>query len=237
MKSKNEEITFKDILSIFIPKIWIIAIASVVLAIVFATYSVFMVPDTYTATSKMNIRKNTDPNVMDIQATDSVIETVSSYVYATDFCENICAYMIREYGEKYNSLSSAQVRGAISYIPKGNGNLVLSVTTGNMQLTVGIAKALEEFVPDEFYDYSSVFKVETVEHAPELISPNPKNPVVKAIIGFFIGAVISAVVVWIYSVLDVTVRDKKKLEDNFDIPVLGTIPMIKKEAASGKEVN
>lgn len=237
MKSKNEEITFKDILSIFIPKIWIIAIVSVVLAIVFGMYSVFMVPDTYTATCKMNIRKNTDPNVSDIQATDSVIEAKSLYIYSNEFCENICAYMIREYGDKYNSLNPAQVKGAISYIPKGNGNLVLSVTTGNMQLTVGIAKALEEFVPDEFYEHSSVFKVETVEHASELIAPNPKNPLVKSVIGFCIGAVISAVVVWVYSAFDVTVRDKKKLEDNFDIPVLGTIPMIKKQTASGKEVH
>ena len=95
---------------------------------------------------------------------------------------------------------------------------------GNMQLTAGIAKALEEYVPDEFYEHSSMFKVETVEHAAEIMAPNPKNHVVKAIIGFCIGAVASAIVVWVYAAFDVTVRDKKKLEDNFEIPLLGTVP-------------
>ena len=236
MKRKNEEITFKDILSVFIPKMWIIAIASVLLAVVFALYTIFMVPDTYTATYKVNIKSNTTPSMADIQATDSVIESKAMFIYSNRFCEQICTYLIREYGSKYNSLKPGQVKGAISYIPQGNGNLVLYVTTGNEQLTAGIAKALSTYVPDEFYNHSPIYTVTPIEDPAELIAPNSKNTSVNAVIGFCIGAIASAAAVWVYSMIDVTVRDKKKLTDSFDIPVLGVIPTTKRSATLSEEV-
>ena len=56
MKKRNEEVTFKDILDVFIPKIWIIAIAAVVLAVVMGAYSAFFVEDTYTTKTIFGIK-------------------------------------------------------------------------------------------------------------------------------------------------------------------------------------
>ena len=48
---------------------------------------------------------------------------------------------------------------------------------------------------------------------------------------------ISAAAVWVFSALDVVVRNKKKIEDYFEIPVIAVIPMKKsKEAEESQDV-
>ena len=54
--------------------------------------------------------------------------------------------------------------------------------------------------------------------------PNGKNEVRNALIGFILGFAITAGAILVFAFADVTVRDKKKLDDNFDIPILGVIP-------------
>ena len=41
-------------------------------------------------------------------------------------------------------------------------------------------------------------------------------------------------VVFIINVMDVTIRDRKKLEDSFDVPVLGVIPRFITEEGKAK---
>ena len=225
MKRKNEEITFKDILSIFIPKIWLIAIVSVVCAVAMYTYSAFMVDDTYTASSVMHVRKDSDTlNITDISTTESVIEVISYRVYSDDFLSVIIANVNKDYDNAYLNLTPAQIRGAIKYSPLGNGMLRLTVTTSNIQLTYAIAQALETNVPIEFVTYQKAFGVFIYDNAERPTAPNGKNTVRNALIGFVGGAVVSAVAVWIYSMLDSVIRDKKKIEDYFDLAVIGTIP-------------
>ena len=68
---------------------------------------------------------------------------------------------------------------------------------------------------------------------------NGRGTVRNALIGGIAGLVLALLGIWLFSVIDTTVRDKKKIEDNFDIPVLGVIPLQKPEEAqqntAGKE--
>ena len=51
----------------------------------------------------------------------------------------------------------------------------------------------------------------------------------NAVVGGVAGLVFALLGIWLFSVLDTTIRDKKKIEDNFDIPVIGVIPLQKTE--------
>ena len=44
----------------------------------------------------------------------------------------------------------------------------------------------------------------------------------------------TVVCIWIYSFFDVVIRDKKKLIDNVDVPILGVIPRHDLPATSAK---
>ena len=95
MKKNNEEITFKDILGIFIPKIWIILLVAVVLASLFAFYTSEVVDDTYTTYSIMSIRKDTEAlQPGDMSLADSIIDIVFYRIQSKEFLRIILFLMM-----------------------------------------------------------------------------------------------------------------------------------------------
>jgi capsular polysaccharide biosynthesis protein len=226
MKKRNEEITLKDILSVFIPKIWIIAIVSILAAAIMFAYSTFLVSDKYNSSSVMHICKDSETlNTADFLTAESVINVMSYRVFSDDFISMVIANVRENYGDEYADLSQGLVRSSITYSPLGNGMLRVSVLTSNPQLSYAISQALENYIPTEFYNYRpGVFTVVTYDNAELPTSPLFNNSVRNAIIGFVAGAVISAVAVWLYSAFDTVIRDKKKIEDYFDVSVIGVIP-------------
>ena len=53
-------------------------------------------------------------------------------------------------------------------------------------------------------------------------------------IGVVIGAVITMTFVFVMNMFDVVIHDKKKIEDTFDIPILGVIPRFLTEEGKTK---
>lgn len=227
MKKKNEEITFKDILSVFIPKVWIILLVAILFASIFAFYSSVLVEDTYTTYSVMSIRKDTEAiQYPDIGLVESFIESVSHRIQSPDFYNRVLLYVKQNY-PGYDNLSLSAIKNSVRYLPLGNGVLKISVTTGNPQLSYAIAQALEVEVPGQFHSYyPNTLKIEP--YSPAFIpTANSKGTFTSLLIGFFGGAFVSAIAIWLYVALDLVIKNKKKIEDNFDIPVIGVIPAIK----------
>lgn len=98
MKSKSDEITIKKLAEIFIPKIWIIALVSVVVSALLGGYSMFIQKDQYTSSGKYNINKvpftddeseNTGLNSGEIQAMQGMIANMKEIINTLDFCEAV----------------------------------------------------------------------------------------------------------------------------------------------------
>ena len=98
MKSKSDEITIKSLAEIFVPKLWLIALVSVVLGALLAGYSLFLQDDQYTSSGKYNINKvpftddeseNTGLNAGEIQAMQGMIANMKEIINTLDFCEAV----------------------------------------------------------------------------------------------------------------------------------------------------
>ena len=103
----------------------------------------------------------------------------------------------------------------------------VSVTSTNPELSYAVATSLSVAIRDNLpnklpYEKGSIYT--TIISAAVPSTANSKNVLRNAIIGFLAGAVLAMVFVFVYNMFDVTIRDRKKIEDNFDIPVLGVIP-------------
>ena len=227
MKKRNEEVTFKDILDVFIPKIWIIAIAAVVLAVVMGAYSAFLVEDTYTTKTIFGIKpKSNAPTTNDISYVDSVIERFEYRLLDNDFFVPTETDIKENYNGEYDWLTPAYISQAVRYTPLGNGVLRISVTTNDKRLSYAISQSLEELFSDQIYEENNGLITITVYDKPDRTpAANPKGTVKNSILGFAIGGVVSAAAVWMYSAFDIVIRNKKKIEDYFDIPVIGVIPV------------
>ena len=247
MEKKNNELTIKDLLDIFLPKLWIILIISVVFAVVSAAYSEYMVDDTYTSSASyrvLNDSANTSLSVSDLSYATalvpycrSVFEGDSFYyrlrqeLMGDEYVTNLAQQHKKDAGDISDSILK---QTSISFSQPDTNVAVfrIAVTSRNKDTAKAVADAVHRITQatddDSLCDILGEGTRVTFSpiSSPRTATLNGKNTVRNAIIAFALGFVISIAGVFIYSILDVIIRDKKKLENNTDIPILGLIPRV-----------
>lgn len=223
MENKNKEITLKDLANIFIPKLWIIAVVALVLAIALGGFSMFIKKDTYTSSSTLYVyRTDQSATTGDITAAHEMLEIYEIVLKSDDVLGMVISKLPAEYASM--NLTIAYLRNSISFTNKVNGAFAISFTTDNQALSFALAQSMESIAPSVIITrIPNALNISIIQSA-KLANANSKNTVRNALIGFLGGAVLAAVVIWVVSVLDVKIHDKNKIEDNFDFPVLGVIP-------------
>lgn len=227
MAKKKKETTFKDILDIFIPKFWIILLVGVLCAGIVGVYSFFIKDRTYTASAEIYVYRSgtTDVSTSDIAAAEEMVNIYTRAIMGGKFIDRIKDDMA-DIG--YN-LSASDIKSLIKIDKVADTpNFIISVTSANVDLASDLAKTVVDGISTHIDGdiitntlSSDVFE----EPKPaEKISPNARHTVRNALIAFLIGIVLAAIGVWIHSAFDIVIRSSKKIEDNFDIPILGVIP-------------
>lgn len=97
MKNKNDEITIKSLAEMFLPRIWLILLISVVLAALLAVCSHLFIKDTYTSSGKYMVVKipSTSTNTVvglnsqEILAMQSMIANAKEIINTKDFCDSV----------------------------------------------------------------------------------------------------------------------------------------------------
>ena len=228
----NEGLSFKDLLGIFVPKIWLIVVVALIFAAVVGSYSTFFKDDTYTSEAQMIVTKESDSiSGSDLDVAARMIETCSRIVTNQSFLEGVIESIKEheEYGQ-YSwvaSLTPSYIKSAMTISQLGETELfAISVTTTDQVKSFVLADMISKEINDSLYQYLPYENITTKisEHARISRVANSKNVVRNTVIAFAAGAVVTMVVLFVLAILDVVVRDRKKLEDNFDIPILGVIP-------------
>ena len=219
MIKKTKETTFKDILEIFLPKLWIMILVAAMLAALVSVYCVFVKAETYTSSSIVyvyNERTNsTTTSTNDLQAAEQM---VSVYNIAAK-SESLDKYQLSPAAIK-NMITIAQVDETAVF--------KVNVTSTNPTLAYDVAVAITSGIEDHIQGERGLVKnalLSSVLEDPSVpTAPNGKGVVTKAIIAFAVGFILTALVVWARSFFDVIIRSTKKIEDNLDVPILGVIP-------------
>ena len=172
----------------------------------------------------------------DVEFASSYLETYVEVLTIPDFLTQVLGEFADnhqeyesfdgEYEAKgWNKLTSGSIRGYISSSTKQD-ILTISVTTGNPYLSRGIADSIAKvFEESDFLAYpKDVVSVKTIQEPKIPTSANSRKLVLNTFIGLAVGAVLSMAAVFVINMYDVVIHDKKKLEDNFDMPILGVIP-------------
>ena len=227
MKTEEQETSFKDLMGIFLPKLWIVFLVSAICAGAVSLYSHFFKEDTYTSDSTIYVyyeMTGGSVNTGTISVAQTMVETYKSFIKSDRFLSAVSARLESKYG--YNDITSNQLNSKISVTNKeGTGEFSIFVTSADPKLSHSIATAMVEVMPDEIAAAipNSVSMV-VWSYPEEATSPNSKEIVKNAIIVFLISAVLVLVAIWIFAILDTTIREKSKLETGVGIPVLSVIP-------------
>ena len=239
MIKKNKETTFKDIVDILLPKVWLMLVVAVVLSAALSAYSVFMKEDTYTSSSIVYVyseRNNVGtPSTGDLQAAE---EMVSVYEIAIKTEKFLKLVLSNGSLSKYQ-LSPSAIKSMIKVSQlEESATFQVSVTSTDPMLAYDVAVAvtsgIETYIQGENGLVRNALLSSVFEDPSIPTAPNSKGVVSKAIIAFAAGFVLTAACVWAYSFFDVVIRSSQKIEDNLDIPVLGIIPRHEISAEEGR---
>lgn len=249
MRKRNEDFSLKELVNIFLPKLWLIMAISLVFGAIMAVYSKWIKDDTYTSTTKIHVIKTSsgvDFGVSDIEFANSYLETYVEALTIPDFLIQVLDKFKSNgesgaFGDTYDkegwkNLTHSDIRGYISASTKQD-ILIISVTSPNNILSYGIADAIQEvFGEKNFLAYPpEVVDVQTLQTPKVATSPNSRKVVLNTFIGLVVGAVLALILVFLLNMYDVVIHDKKKIEDNFNIPILGVIPRFMTEEGKTKK--
>lgn len=229
MIKKSKETTFKDLIEIFLPKLWLMLLVAVVLCAAISVYTVVLQDDTYTSSSIIYVYNDkgttTSPSTSDLQAAEQMVNIYKYAITAEKFLKMVCA---GDTIAQYN-LRPSQVAGMLSFSQlEETAAFRIGVTSTDPRLSYDVALAVTNGIEMYIQGDDGIIKnalLSSVFEDPSIAnSPNNKNTVTKAIIAFVVGFALTAVIVWAHSFFDVVIRSAKKIEDNLDIPILGVIP-------------
>ncbi len=234
MKKQNDEISIKDLLGLFAPKLWLIVVCAVVLGVILGGYSMFIKADTYTSNASLmvSMKNSSSISASDIDLSSMIIENLEVVIFSRDFLEVIAEDInTNETYAKHNwNVTHESLKRAIEFTPNGDTSTFrLTVTSGSNLLSYVIAstvidhimgETLESFLPSA---YSAIIMT-SIESPLPTAKKNDKGVLTNTLVGLLVGAVGCMVVIYVSAMFDVVIHDRKKLEDSFDIPVLGVIP-------------
>lgn len=235
MKKQAEEFSLTDFFAIFIPKLWLIVAIAIVFAAAFGGYTMFFTDDTYTSSILLQVEKLPDDSNKSTSTTElsfarNALPTIKYYLTTEDFLDKIIEYLPANGFTDEISRESIKSMVSLSVI-EDTELLNIDVTSTDPELSLNIAKAYAGIVPADVMAMYKNVEVE-IRNAPRTGEANSRGTVRNTIIGFLGGAILAVIGVFVFSMLDVTVHDRKKIEENFDLPVLGVIPKVDNPVSS-----
>lgn len=207
-----------------IKKRWIMIVSITLLITSIVTiYNFFIIKPSYRASTKLFVGKevqdgDTTYNNSDVQLYKNLLKTYSSVILTNDL-------ITRAFDNKGINLSSGVALNSLTVAPKTDTQILeISYVSGDKQLCMDVVGAVaDEFVTTstKLISNANVQIIEEVKLPQGPISPNKK---LNITIAFFFGLILGIAVALMLGLLDTTVKDKEKLENILDIPVLGIIP-------------
>lgn len=227
MESKQKrERTLKDFVDILLPKLWIIVIVAIVAAAVAFVYS-YTRQDTYTSQARYLVKYSTEKDTGNSLYNNEIVQNkITNYAVLVDGSEFRMKVVERAKDDYGIDITESQFKNMFSFSASSDApTFTIRVTHTDANTAFVLANIVEDCIRIEITDMEKNDGLVTEVDAPsQPVVPNSKNEVRNAIIAFLAGMLVSAALILIIVLSDVTIRDKKKLEDNFEIPILGVIP-------------
>jgi len=221
---ETNEMELSDIFYVIAKRKMMIIVITLVCTLVSAVVSFFIISPTYQSQTSVIVDKkangaNTQYSNNDVTMYQNLVKTYASIGESDDV-------YIKAAQKLNNGISSDELAKNITITPITSTQLLTVTATG------GTAKeALDSVtaVTDSFIEVSnSVYPagdIRTVNKGKLPKAPAKPNKKLNIAIGFFLGLMISAGLAFVMDYMDNTVESVEDIKRNFDLPIIGTIPL------------
>ena len=246
MEEKDIEIDLRDILGIIMARIWLILLITLLCTVAGFCLAKFVLPPQYTSSVKIYVKNlgTTDGNNISYQDQMASKSLASTYIVILDdvsVYEEISDRLLNDYAEEdlARFFTIRVDEDNKKYIPTDEISRLVNISSVNdteviqvsctcevPKFSAEICTYISDIAPDLIKRVMQAGSVETVSDA--RVPMNPSGPSVRnyTVLGFAVGFVISAALVFILYFTDNAVTTGEDIKNKFNVPVLAEIPDI-----------
>ncbi len=243
-------ISIKDLAQLFLSKLWILLIVTVLCGAAGFGYSRCMLPLEYSSHISMyvqsytNISENSEFNQNNISNSKQLINTYIEVLKDDAVMRAVGEELQKQFSEEIlnenfqisdGAITPSSLRSCIRISSVTDTSaLNVNTTTRNPEVAAAICNILAGVSPEFIADAVGVGSISTIDNAkvyPNPVGPNtPKN----IALAMMVGLVLSMAVIFLVDFFDNTVKDTEALTQRFEKAIIGEVPRIGEKKSSRK---
>lgn len=225
--NQKRDYPLKRIASIILKRLWIIILCIAIGSAGAYIISKFFLEKEYTASVSMYVTpnaKSTDSGdyLNYLSYSQQIIDTYTHILKTKSFLKALAETSELEYSAKdLDKMIDVEVI-------QGTEIFSITVTSPSPDDSYKLANTAAQLAPEKILEIKTANLVTVVDEALKPTSPSSPNAFINALIGFALGLGIGYLIVNILELLDNRIKDEDDFLQNYDIPILGVIPKIKR---------
>lgn len=226
----EEEISLREIFEVLKKRLWVIVTITVAAALFSGIISYFFIKPTYEASTTLMIGKpkqELDPNnpaqYQMVQTNRMLVPTYSEIVKSRSVAEQVINILNL-------NMKPDDFRNVINVNSVGDTELIeIKADASSPQLAVNIANTTADVFMTEVVHLMKVDNVQVLDKAIENPIPVKPKKMLNITIAAILGLMVSVFLVFLLEYMDNTIKTTEDIEKYLELPILGTIPVIKEE--------
>lgn len=223
---EDSGMSIQEIMELILHKIWLVILGMIIGGVIAYVISTYVVTPTYKANVSMYVNNNnqedTSLNLNDLSVSQQLVTTYIEILKSDAVLNKIIDKLDLSY-------STSELRKMISATAiNGTEIFNLEVTSSNPEEAADIANMLAKVAPEEIVRVVRAGSVEVIDSAKTNYDPVTPNIQLNIIIGTLGMGIVTIMIIILRKLLDTTVRSISDLEKRYNIPVLGSVPEIRK---------
>ena len=231
-----QEVDIRLLFDVLLRRLRWIATITVTGALLLGLYTYFLVADTYQSSFSMYVRnisvveENQGLTSGGLTASQTLVQEYIALLNTDLFIDDV-ATSLQEQGYK---MSSAAIRKSLSMTQVDETALLkVSCTTTNPRLSKAICDALAEVAPNRIHEVMEMGSIKQTSKPTTGVKVGP-NVLRNALVGAFLGFVLSYGLFLLMFLTDTTISDERELKRRMSIAILGSVPSIQVDGKAGK---
>ena len=207
-------------------KFVIILVVTLAAAVLSGLVTHFAITPQYSSTVKMYVYSNSDRISTDSSISSSELdasqELINTYIYILK-SDTVLEAVMKDLsiddislGQLRNSIDAQQATKTVAF--------EVTVTTDDPSRSAQIANSIAKIAPSEIVRVAKAGGVEIIDYAKIPSRPSSPNLTKNVLVAAVLAFAVSFIGFFIYEFFDTTITGARDIEDEFDIPIIGTVP-------------
>lgn len=219
------EYSLSEIFSILITRIWIIVLCMVIGTAGTFVITKYIIQEEYTASVSMYVAPNSGnvdllASLNELNYAQEVVNTYIEILKTNIFMESVSK-------EADLGYSAGELNEMITIKAVNNTEIFqVQVTSNDPKESLKIANTIALLAPQKIIEIKDADAVRVVDPATLPLAPSAPNVLMNTAIGFLLGLMLGVMIVFVLNIIDKRIKDESDILNNYDVPILGMVPMI-----------